>query len=72
VNGQRKTVQCRTITYEVITQLAFPDKVSNPEVTFVVIYRKAKQPKEGSLVEGSAVQIRKDGTIFNVTFTNRS
>ena len=72
VNGQEKTIGSRTLTYEEVTQIAFPDKVTNPDITFVVLYRKAKQPKEGSLVEGGSVKIKKEGTVFNVTFTNRS
>lgn len=72
VNGQEKAVGGRTVSYEEITALAFPDKVGNADITFVVLFRKAKQPKEGSLVEGGTVQIKKEGTIFNVTFTNRS
>lgn len=72
VNGQEKTVSSRTLTYQEVTQIAFPDKVDTPEITFVVLYRKAKQPKEGSLVQGASVEVKKEGTIFNVTFTNRS
>lgn len=73
INGQEKPVESQTVSYDEITRLAFPDKVGNADITFVVLFRKAKQnPKEGSLVEGGTVAIKKEGTIFNVTFTNRS
>ena len=73
VNGQEKPVGSRTVTYDEIVRLAFPDKVGNADITFVVLFRRAKQqPKEGSLVDGGTVEIKKEGTIFNVTFTNRS
>lgn len=72
INGQEKSVGTRTVSYDEIAGLAFPDKLGNADITFVVLFRKAKQPKEGSLVEGGTVEIKKEGTIFNVTFTNRS
>lgn len=72
VNGQAKVVPSATVTYIEIAGLAFPDKVGDPNLTFVITYRKAEQPHEGSLAEGGTVEVKHKGTIFNVTFTRRS
>jgi hypothetical protein len=72
VNGQARTVDDQTVTYDEITKIAFPDKAGNPEFTFVVTYRKAHEPKEGSLAEGGSVEVKQTGTIFNVTHSRRS
>jgi hypothetical protein len=39
---------------------------------FIITFRNAKKPKEGTLVEGQSVEVKKDGTIFNVKATDRS
>jgi hypothetical protein len=72
VNGQSKVVASATVTYIEIAGLAFPDKVGDPNLTFVITYRKAQHPHEGSLAEGGEVEVKHKGTIFNVTFTRRS
>jgi hypothetical protein len=72
VNGQSKVVASATVTYIEIVGLAFPDKVGDPNLTFVITYRKAQHPHEGSLAEGGTVEVKHKGTIFNVTFTRRS
>ena len=72
VNGQAKAVPDATVTYIEIAGLAFPDKVGDPNLTFVITYRKAELPHEGSLAESGTVEVKHKGTIFNVTFTRRS
>lgn len=72
VNGQLGTLRSATATYPEIVALAFPDKAGDPNLTFVITYRKAHQPHEGSLAEGGTVEVKHKGTIFNVTFTRRS
>ena len=44
---------------------------SDPNTIFTVTYRRAQGNKEGTLVEGETVKV-KEGTIFNVTPTNKS
>lgn len=39
---------------------------------YTVTYRNAHEPKEGTLVEGQSVEVKKDGTIFNVKATDKS
>ena len=53
-----------TATYIEIAGLAFPDKVGDPNLTFVITYRKAERPHEGSLAEGGTVEVKHKGTIF--------
>ena len=70
VNAEQKMVADEHVSYEQVTELAFPD--SPPDTTFQVNFRKAKEPKEGSLTPGHSVVVRKEGTIFNVKNTGRS
>jgi len=72
VNGQAHSVESQTVTFDEVVKIAFPEKADNPELTFVVTYRKAHEPKEGSLAEGGSAEVKKTGTIFNVTHTRRS
>jgi len=72
VNGQVKEVPAPVVTYAEIGGIAFPEHVGNPDITFVITYRKAHEPKEGSLTEGGSVEVKHRGTVFNVTFTRRS
>ncbi len=71
VNGQRKTVPSQVVSYTEVVSLAYPTPPS-PDTMFTVTYRNAVEPKEGSLVEGQSVKVREEGTIFNVTPTNKS
>jgi hypothetical protein len=72
VNGEPKTVDSRTVSYEQVVAIAYPTPPS-PESRFTVTYRKAeKKPHEGSLAPGQSVDVKKDGTIFNVKATGKS
>lgn len=72
VTGQVHEVSSAMVTFEQIVTLAFPEHAGNADLTFVITYRKADSPKEGSLAEGGSVEVKHRGTIFNVTFTRRS
>jgi Multiubiquitin len=71
VNGEQKTVESRSVSYEEVVKLAYPTPPS-PETRFTVTYRKAEKPHEGSLAPGQSVEVKKDGTIFNVKPTGKS
>jgi len=71
VNGQRRTVESQIVSYEKVVKLAYPTPPS-PDTRYTVTYRNAKEPKEGSLAPGQAVEIKKEGTIFNVKATGKS
>ena len=71
VNGEQKTVESRSVSYEEVVKLAYPTPPS-PDTRFTVTYRKAEKPHEGSLAPGQSVEVKKDGTIFNVKPTGKS
>jgi hypothetical protein len=73
VNGREKQVSTRDLSFLEIVRLAFPGNGPLNETTaYTVTFKKADGSKtEGSLVAGDSVEI-KNGTIFNVTATDRS
>jgi len=72
VNGQLKEVPTRQVSFDEVTELAFPGS-DRANTTFTVIFSKADDSKhEGSMVEGDVVKVRKEGSSFNVTRSIRS
>ena len=70
VNGRRRDVTGKSISYAEIVTLAFPDDPSNQDIDFTVAYANPRG-KDGELVAGQEVHV-KEGMVFNVTKTNRS
>lgn len=70
VNGRPREVPNKSISYEEIVKLAFPDDPSNQDIDFTVAYANP-HGKDGELVAGQEVHV-KEGMVFNVTKTNRS
>lgn len=72
VNAREKTVTERELTFDQIIALAFDSIPTGENIVFTVAYRKSDHHKaEGTLVQGETVKI-KNGTIFNVTATDKS
>jgi hypothetical protein len=72
VNGQQKTVTTKTVTYEQIVALAFPNPITGPNIIYTVGYEDGPhQNPSGSLMPGGKVKI-KDEMIFDVTPTDKS
>ena len=72
VNARPRTVNARTVTFEQIVQLAFPGH-HQPNVVFSMTYRHAAStPHAGELGTGGSVDVKKKGTVFNVTRTVQS
>lgn len=72
VNSRPRTVNARTVTFEQIVQLAFPGQ-HEPNVVFSMTYRHAAStPHAGELGTGGSVDVKKKGTVFNVTRTVQS
>ena len=72
VNGRKKEVSTKTLSFDQIVALAFSPVPVGPTVMFTITYRKGPQKNpEGTLTEGATVKI-KDGMIFDVTETNKS
>jgi hypothetical protein len=73
VNGRPRAWAEKEITFEQVVALAFDSPPQTGDTVFSVTYRKGgnEHRPEGIMVEGDSVKV-KDGTIFNVTATNRS
>ncbi len=72
VNGRPKPVIEDQLSYWQVVALAFPDATMSQTAIYTVLYKHGPASnREGSLVEGQAVQI-KSGMVFNVTRTDRS
>ena len=72
VNARPHTVTDRQVTFEQVVELAFPNRQPNPNVMFSMTYRHAaSEPHAGELGAGGVVEV-KNGSVFNVTKTDKS
>ncbi|MGA8148277.1 MAG: multiubiquitin domain-containing protein [Gallionellaceae bacterium] len=72
VNGKKKTVTTRELSFNEVVALAFNPVPTGPNIMFTITYRHGPHTNpEGNLREGGAVEI-KEGMIFNVTSTDKS
>lgn len=72
VNSRSREVEGRQVTFEQIVQLAFPGR-HDTNVVFSMTYRHAaSKPHAGELGAGGIVEVKKKGTVFNVTRTVQS
>ena len=72
VNGREKVVDHKVLTFDEAVRLAFHPAPTGPDAKFTITYSRAEKPRhEGILSEGGTVTI-KQGTIFDVTRTNKS
>lgn len=72
VNSRPRVIEDRHVTFEQIVQLAFPG-LHEDNVVFSMTYRHAaSKPHAGELAAGGTVDVKKKGTVFNVTRTVQS
>ena len=72
VNGTHFTVQNDEVSFDEVVDLAYPDGGRGPLITYTVnYYNGAGRPPEGKLIKGEKAKV-KNGTVFNVTRTDRS
>lgn len=71
VNGEPKVIESDLVSYEQVVSLAYSTPPA-PDTRFTVTFRNAEERKEGSLIPGGTVEVKKGGTIFNVTATGKS
>jgi hypothetical protein len=72
VNSRPREVEDPHVTFEQIVQLAFPG-THDDNVVFSMTYRHAaSKPHAGELGAGGSVDVKKKGTVFNVTRTVQS
>lgn len=74
VNGTHHAVPSDEVTFDQIADLAYPDKKRGKLITYTVnYYNGGGRPAEDKLVNKFNAKIKvKDGTVFNVTRTDRS
>jgi hypothetical protein len=72
VNGQKKVVTTKKVTFDQIVKLAFPTPPSGTNILYTISYEDGPPANpQGSLKEGGTVKV-KNGMIFNVTATDKS
>ena len=72
VNGTKHTVVGSILSFETIAAIAYPDPPAGAQLLFTVGYSRAIAPRPtGTLRAGESVTV-KNGTIFNVTATDKS
>jgi hypothetical protein len=73
VNGTEHTVSHDVLTFEQVVEIAFPGHPNNPDIVFSVTFEDSQsKPHQGTLATGGEVTVKKHGTVFDVTQTNRS
>ena len=72
VNGKKKTITKKELSFDELVDLAFNPVPTGPNVLFTITYEHGpRENPEGTLMKGQTVKI-KDGMIFNVKHTDRS
>jgi Multiubiquitin len=71
VNGRPRTIEGDEVSFEEAVKLAFPQPPPGDNIVYTVAYRKAAGDRSGDLVKGQSVKV-KEGTIFDVTATDKS
>lgn len=72
VNGTSYSVPEDEVSFDQIVDIAYPDGGRGPLITYTVdFYNGAGRPLEGKLTKNQKAKV-KDGTVFNVTRTDRS
>lgn len=72
VNSRPREVEAQQVKFEQVVQLAFPGP-HETNVVFSMTYRHAAStPHAGELGAGGSVEVKKKGTVFNVTRTVQS
>ena len=73
VNAVEETVPDKQVTFELVVKLSHPNAPPETNAKFSMTYRNAVSlPHAGELGEGGSVEVKKHGTIFNVTRTVQS
>jgi hypothetical protein len=72
VNGQKKVVTTKRVTFDQIVKLAFPTPPNGANILYTISYEDGPPANpQGSMTEGERVKV-KNGMIFNVTATDKS
>ncbi|ALV74870.1 MULTISPECIES: multiubiquitin domain-containing protein [Acinetobacter] len=73
INSLDESVPNKQVTFEQVVQLAFPNDPIGSNIIYSMTYRHAaSRPNAGELAEGGVIEVKHQGTIFNVTKTIQS
>ena len=73
VNSRQEFVPSKHVTFEHVVQFAFPGAQPEPNVVYSMTYRHvASKPHAGELSAGGSVEVKHQGSVFNVTRTVQS
>lgn len=73
LNSREYVLEAPVATYEQVVSLEFQYPPANPNTTYTMTYRHAaSKPHAGELAAGGSVTVKKKGTVFNVTPTDKS
>lgn len=73
INSLDESVPNKQVTFEQVVQLAFPNDPVGSNIIYSMTYRHAaSRPNAGELAEGGVIEVKHQGTIFNVTKTIQS
>jgi hypothetical protein len=68
-----REVSSDIVSYEQVVEFAYPGQLGQPNVRFAVTYRHAKgESHRGTLTASETVEVKKEGTFFNVKRTTKS
>ena len=72
VNGRQRTVSSDQVSFDEVVKLAYDPVPAGPNIIIHVLYsNSAGRPREGKLFPGGSVKVQ-DGTVFNVSTTDKS
>ena len=72
VNGTSHPVPDDEVSFDQVVDIAYPDGGRGPLITYTVnFYNGAGRPPEGKLTKDQKAKVE-NGTVFNVTRTDRS
>ena len=72
VNGTHHTVPNDDVSFDQVVDIAYPDGGRGALIRYTVdYYNGGGRPPEDKLIQGRKAKV-KDGTVFNVTRTDRS
>ena len=72
INGTTHRIRSDEVSFDEVVDIAYPDGGRGPLITYTVnFYKGAGRPLEGKLTKDQKAKV-KNGTVFNVTRTDRS
>jgi Multiubiquitin len=71
INGELAVVPHQIVSYTEVVAIAYPVPPT-PQTLFTVSFEHGKGPREGMLVAGQTVEVKTEGTTFDVVIAGKS